>query len=704
MATLSVGLIPQQRVRHVRQTEISECGLAALAMVASFHGLDIDLGVMRRQFATSLRGTSLRSLIAMADQLGLSGRPLKLDLADLGGLTLPAILHWGMNHYVVIERIRRGEAFIHDPAGQARWLSLSEVSRQFTGVALELVPAAEFERADLRERLHLKQLWKRLFGFKRALVQALVLSIVIQAFTLASPYFLQVSVDRVVPAMDHDMLFVLAVGFALFAIVHVTASHLRAFVLLSAGTLLSYGIASNVARHLFRLPLSWFERRHVGDILSRFQSIAPIQQALTHGAIALVIDGSLAVLTLAVMFFYSALLATLAAVAFGIYLATRAISYRWEREASEAAIVQNAKEQSMMIETLRGISALRLYNREALRHAQWQNRLTDSFNASVSLSRIGIWQTSGSTLIFALEGIAAVWLAITLVIDARFTLGMVFAYTSYKMLFFQRAASLADQFIAFKLLSLHLQRLSDIALTAPDASFSEANDPGFSFAGSVEMKDVSFRYDKDGPDILRGVNLAVRSGEHVVITGASGEGKTTLLRILLGLLEPNGGEVRVDGRPLTSVGHRAYRSRVAAVMQEDSLFKGSVAENIALFDETIDMAGVVEAAKAASIDDDIRHMVMGYETPIGDMGSTLSGGQKQRILLARALYRSPLLLAMDEGTSHLDAERETRINQELSRLKITRIVIAHRSETIAAADRVYVLKKGTLQELDSSTA
>jgi ATP-binding cassette subfamily B protein RaxB len=698
-AMLDIGLTSRRRVRLVRQTEVSECGLACLAMVAGAHGLDVDLGTLRRGFQPSMRGAALQTLIAIADGIGFSSRAVKLPLDELRNLVTPAILHWDMHHYVVLERVKGGKALVHNPDGRSKWYSFDELSNHFTGVALELSPADDFESGRKRERLKLRQLWHRMSGFKRALAQTLVLSLVLQAFVLASPYYLQVAIDSALPALDRNLLTVLALGFGLFTLINAGALLLRSFVLLSAGTSLSFAIASNIARRLFRLPVSWFGKRHVGDILSRFQSISPIQQALTQGAVGALLDGALAVLTLAVMFFYSVKLALVALLAFALYALVRFVSFSFQREAQEGSIIAASKEQSTMIESVRGIVALRLFNRETQRHALWQTRLADSINAGVGLARIGIWQSVANTLIFGLENIVTIWLAIRLVIDGGFSVGMVIAYLAYKTQFLSRAASLIDQGVTFRMLGLHLERLSDIALADQDPSFAQASPVRAELEGRIELRDIRFRYSPGDPLVLDGVNLVVEPGDHIAITGPSGGGKTTLVSIILGLLEPESGEVLVDGVSLSRFGYKNYHDQVGAVLQDDSLFAGSLADNIALFDEAPDMERIAAAAAAAAIHDDIARMPMGYQSLVGDMGTALSGGQKQRILIARALYRNPRLLVLDEGTSHLDPLTEKRASASIGALGVTRIIIAHRLETISAASRVYVVSQGRLQAL-----
>ena len=683
---------------------MGECGLACLTMIANYHGLDTDLGTCRRRFQPSLRGTTLRSLMEIADQLWLTPRAIKLPLEILDGLLVPAILHWDLNHYVVLERVSGGKALIHNPEGTSRWLPLTEVSAHFTGVALELRPADGLQASKHRETFKLSRLWGRVTGLKRALVQTIVLSLVLEAFVLSLPYYLQVALDSALPALDRDLLTVLALGFGLFTLFNAGASLLRSFVLLSAGTSLGYGIATNVARRMFRLPIAWFEKRHVGDILSRFQSVGPIQQFMTQGAVGAIIDGSLTVFTLTLMFFYSAGLTFVALIAFAMYASVRTASFSVQRSAQEDVIITSGREQSAMIESVRGIVTVRLFNRETARHAWWQTRLMDSTNAAVSLARIGIWQSTANAVIFGLETIVSGWIAIRSVMEGGFSIGMVFAYMAYKTQFIQRAVSLIDQSIAFRMLGLHLERLSDIALTEQDASFEGEVSPSMPLRGRIELRNVSFRYGPADAPIFQGVNLIVEPGAHIAITGPSGGGKSTLVKILLGLVEPDEGEVLVDGIPLAKFGHKRYREQIGAVLQNDNLFAGSLTDNIALFDDTPNMHRVAACAELAALHEDIAAMPMGFDTLVGDMGASLSGGQSQRLLLARSLYREPRILIIDEGTSHLDATREQHVNLAIARLGITRIIVAHRLETIVSAKRLLALDNGTLSDITEQMA
>ncbi len=699
MTTIDFTSFSRRKISLIQQVEITECGLASIAMVGNYYGLNVDMATLRQRFQPSLRGASVRALVDISDRLGLACRPVKLELESLAALRLPAILHWDLNHYVVLEAVRRGKALIHDPAGRTHWLPITEVSDHFTGIALEVTPTSNFQPQETAPKLKLRQLWTSLTGFKHALLQTLILSIVLELFVVISPYYMQIALDTVVPSLDLDLLTVIAIGFGFFAVINTAATVLRSFVLLSAGTTLGLGIGVNVARRLLRLPTSWFEKRQIGDVLSRFQSVLPIRTFMAEGTVATAIDGSLAIVTFIVMVAYSPFLATFTLCSVFLYVLIRAVSFAAQRSAQREAIITAGREQSTLIESVRGIVTLRLLNRESTRLSEWHSKYVDSVNAQLSTSKIAIWQNAASTGILSLTGIITIWFSIRSVIVGGFSIGMVYAFLSYQGQFIQRTLALVEQVVTFKMLGLHLERISDIAMTDEDISFSTYNGEDDHFFGKIELVNVAFRYGTNDPFTIEDINLTVMPGEHVAITGASGGGKSTTAKIILGLLEPTRGQVLIDGKSLAKFGHKNFHKQIGAVLQDDQLFTGSLAYNIALFESSPDMDRVEEVARAVAIHEDIQAMPMGYESLVGDMGSALSSGQKQRILLARALYRRPNLLVLDEATSHLDTIREKKINETISNIGITRIIIAHREETIRAASKVYVLEGGRLADI-----
>ncbi|RME66427.1 MAG: peptidase domain-containing ABC transporter [Alphaproteobacteria bacterium] len=697
LALLNFGA--KRRLPMVRQTEAAECGLACLAMIAGYHGFRTDMAHLRRRFAVSPKGMSLPSLLAAAESLNLFCRPLKAELEALAKLSLPAILHWDMNHFVVLKQVGTKGIVIHDPAHGERRMSMNECSKHFTGVAIEMQPAQGFARADERERLRLSQLWSRLVGFKRVALQLLGLSAVLQLFVLVSPFYLQIVVDEVLTKFDTDLLIVLAVGFGLFTLIYVAANALRARLILFAGNMMSFQMMVNVFHHLLRLPQDYFDKRHIGDIDSRFGSTVPIKKMLTEGLIGGAIDGVMAATTMILMLVYAPPLAVIVLAAFLINVALRLGLYRLFRQRTEESILAQAEEHSNFIETVRGVMSIKLFGKENERERFWQNRLAEMVNADVRVGKIKIVFDVASKLLLGLETIIVVYLAARMVLAGQFTIGMLFAFMAYKTLFSEKALALVELLLEFRVLDLHLERLADIALTAPE-TVGEARAPAPPVEGRLTLRDIAFRYGDFEPYVLDGLNLTVKAGESVAITGPSGCGKTTLVKIMLGLLTPQKGDVLIDDRPLDAIGLRHVRTQVAAVMQDDRLFAGSLADNIAFFDPELDMARVMDCARLAAVHDEIMAMPMGYETLVGDMGTVLSGGQQQRVMLARALYHRPRMLFLDEGTAHLDAATEQRVNRAIAGLGITRVIIAHRAETVRSAERAYLFKDGALREVD----
>src|SRR4051812_31569644 len=670
----------------IRQTEAAECGLACLAMVAFYHGHRTDMNSLRRRYAVSLKGVTLRDLMEIGAHLGLACRPLRIEVDHLCQLRLPAILHWDMDHFVVLKACKKHGIVVHDPAAGEKWFPITEASTHLTGVVLELSPSEEFCRKDQIVRLPFSTFWSGMRGNSHVLAQILVLSVVIEILILAAPFYMQLTVDEVIARGDVDLLLVLGLGFALLVLIKVASTATRSFIVLILQNTLSFQIAARLFHHLVRLPLSFFEKRHIGDILSRFGSIEPIRNMLAEGLITGLIDGLMSVLMLALMFAYSVQLGFVVLFAFALYAALRLVLFRIFRQRSEAAIHSKAQENSTFIETVRAVQSLKLLNRENERESQWLNRYADYVNANVRLGRARISFKAINDTIYGLENVITIYLAARLALDNVITIGMIFAFVSYKLQFAERTALLIEKLMDLRILGLHLERLADIALTPLERGHDQDLSYVRPIRGSIELRKVCFRYAEAEPLILNNVSLCVASGQFVTIMGPSGCGKTTLVKIMLGLLEPTSGEVLIDGLPLGQIGPRVYREHIGAVMQEDQLLSGSIADNICFFETTFDQQWMIECAQIAGIHDDIIAMPMSYNSLIGDMGSSLSSGQKQRVLLARALYRRPKILFLDEGTAHLDTDKEKEINTNLQQLNMTRVSIAHRPEISHGAD------------------
>ncbi|MCF8780236.1 peptidase domain-containing ABC transporter [Vibrio sp. IRLE0018] len=683
----------------IMQGELAECGLACLAMVASYHGQQMDMNAIRKQIQINSKGMNLQQMIELADKLNLASRALKCPLESLDKISTPSILHWDLNHFVVLSDYRNGIATIHDPAQGERTLTLAQLSEHYTGVALELAPTTDFQRQDLRQPMRLQQLWSKIEGFKSSLVMMLLLSLILQLFNLVAPYYMQWVVDEVLISYDQPLLLTLAIGFALVTLISVMTSTLRSYLVLRVAAMLNMQMGVNLLRHLLRLPMDFFENRHIGDIVSRFGSIKQIKERLTTGLVETCVDAIMGITVLAMMLVYSPTLASIVVATMLAYCIIRFALYFPLHRATELAIRAGASEQSQFLETLRGMQTIKLFTRESMRQSAWQNRYAEVINADIQLGKLSIGFESLKKLLFGFENVLVVYFAAQLVMGNALSIGMVLAFVAYKVQFTDRITHFIEQMILFRMLKLHLERISDIALTEQEPH-RNGTLPQKEIQGHLELRDIHFRYGDNEKEILSGVNLSIRAGESIAIVGKSGSGKSTLIKLMLGLLQPTKGQILLDGIDINRMGLVHYRQQIAAVMQNAQLLSGSIADNISFFDPQPDAKRMEECSMLAAIQADITAMPMGYNSLVGDMGNQFSGGQIQRLLLARALYQQPKILFMDEATSNLDIQSEALVNQYVKQLPMTRITVAHRPETIRQAERIVVLEQGVVREAE----
>lgn len=685
------------KLKLISQTEASECSLACLAMIASHHGYETDLPELRRIFQISLKGVTLERLIEMADQLKLSARPLQLDLNDLELLRAPCILHWDLNHFVVLKQARAGTITILDPASGEVTLESTAVSEHFTGIALELSPNFDFKRKTPPSGIRLADVVGKIVGLKRGVMQLLGMALVLEAISLLMPIATQWITDEAIGSFDRGLLALLCIGAAGMGITHAVLTFLRSWTGMYISTTFNLQWMSNVMGHLLQLPIDFFEKRHLGDILNRFGSVHAIERVLTTAMVDAVLDGLLAIGTLMMMLLYSPQLTLVTLIAVALYCLLRWTRMNTLRLANQGVLVKQALEQTYFLETIRGVRSIKLFNKELQRKTSWLNRYVSATNASLAIQKMTLIFGAAWSVLGSVERAAVLWLGALTVMDNTMTLGMLFAFLSFKEQFTGRVNSLVDKMVDLKMLSIQADRLADIVTTAPEEDrLALSHDMPTDLTLVVDK--LSFRYSPGDPPVILNANFSIGVGECVAIVGPSGEGKTTTMKILLGILKPSYGNVLLGGIPISRLGLKKYRSVIATVMQDDQLYGGSLYDNICFFDDKPDREWIETCVRMAGIHDEIVNMPMGYHTLVGDMGTVLSGGQKQRVLLARALYKRPQILFLDEATSHLDLAGESLVNAAIAGLNITRILIAHRPQTIAIADRVLRIEKGKFRE------
>jgi ATP-binding cassette, subfamily B, bacterial CvaB/MchF/RaxB len=685
--------IVRRQTPLILQTETAECGLACLAMLAGRYGYRVDLSALRQIYSLSLRGMTLRDLMQIASGMRLATRALRADLKNLRELRLPCILHWDHNHFVVLIRVRGRSIVVNDPAVGRRNVPMQEANKRFTGVVLEGWPTKSFERKTNRARVRIWDLLRGTDRFGVVAAQVLTMSLVLEVVGLSIPIGFQLVLDDVVVSDDRDLLTLVALGLGLVLVSRAVIDFVRSWAIMVAGAGLTLQWKLSLFRHLLLLPLSFFERRHAGDVASRFASIDRIQQTLSTASISPVVDGVMAFVLVAMMWLYDPWLACLAIMTTGLYAVTRCLAYRLYRRANEEAVVYAASESSHFLESLRGMASIKALAIGDRRQGIWNNYLIDRVGSELRVGKIDLIFTTFSILLFGLDRIVVIYFGARAVMGGMLTAGMLVAFLAYKDQFSQRVGKCLDTIVRLGTLTVHGERIADIALAAREEQ-GDVNHAGrlaatvISPKAGLSARGIRFRYSDYEPWVVVDFDLDVAPGECVAIAGPSGAGKTTLLKILAGLLRPTAGTVLIDDVPLHAIGLEAYRAQIGCVLQDDRLFAGSIAENIASFSPSPDPERIHQVARFAAIHEEILRMTMGYETLVGDMGSSLSGGQMQRVVLARALYRGPRILLLDEATSHLDEENERSTNEAIRRLPISRVIVAHRRSTLEMADRI----------------
>ncbi|MCP4301576.1 MAG: peptidase domain-containing ABC transporter [Gammaproteobacteria bacterium] len=683
------------RLPIIRQATATECGLTCVTMVANYLGVHADLVELRRKHPTSSNGATLKNIAAICDTLRLSTRAVTCRVSELRRLRTPCLLHWRFNHFVVLKSAGRDHLVIHDPARGIVKDTYDAAADAFTGVALEISRGSGFQRTIQPPKLRLSGLLPLDAAVVRKMSAGFVLALICEMLVLVSPFYLQVVIDQVLGKGDQLLLNTLAVGFGVLLLFQVVANTMRQLTFQYLSQITVFDLTARVLHKLLRLPLTYFRTRDLGDVQHRVQSLRRVQNFIVHSAPALLLDILFVALIVGVMAVYEPRLTILAIAAVVAWCLWRATIFSLQLRLSNDIALSEASVQTHFLETLRAVQTVKMANGEAARQSEWRNLLANGINEKIRAGNLAVLDSALRQMLFQGLRVVCIYLLARKALDGQMSIGMVSAFVAYLGMFMTRAGGIVDRAIEYKLLDVPLNRLADIVFNDEEPA-GRGGPTGAKSAYEVELKNVAFSYAPEEPWILRDCSCRIPGNGFTAIAGCSGTGKSTLLRLMAGVESSSYGEVLVGGTAVNDWHPKGLREEMATVFQDDCLLKGSIAENIAVFDKSVDLGRLRQAAKNACIDTEIESLPMGYETRICDLGSSLSKGQVQRILLARALYREPKILLLDEATSGLDARLEKRVIDTILLLDVTRVVVTHSDQMLQAAHEVLWLHKGTL--------
>ncbi|AFZ00978.1 ABC transporter transmembrane domain-containing protein [Calothrix sp. PCC 6303] len=690
-----------KRYPLIEQQSASDCGAACLVMIGRYWGKRLSVNRLRELTNVSRSGASLGAVTFAAETIGFTTRPVKASLDKLAQQPLPAIAHWEGKHYIVVYEVSKKRVIVGDPAIGQRNLSISEFKAGWNGYALLLQPTSQLQEAEETSTPFWQffELIKPHFG---VLIEVFAASVLIQIFGLVTPLFTQLLLDRVI--VQGSTLTLNAVGFGLliFGLFRVVINGLRQYLLDHTANRVGVALMVGFIKHTLRLPLSFFESRYVGDIISRVQENQKIQRFLTGEALSIGLDLLTVFIYVGLMFWYSWQMALLSLAIVPPYFLLAVVATPFLRRISKEVFSAVASENSYLIQSLTGVSSIRSMAIEQTVRWHWEELLNNlvkkMFKAEVISNQLQIFSAVIETLVTT----GLLWYGASLVIQNQLTIGQLVAFNmllSNIIMPFQRLIVLWNQ---LQEVIVSVERINDVLEAEPEEDLQ--NQPRQhlgTLKGNIRFDNVTFRYHPESDiNVLENLSFEIQPEQTVAIVGRSGSGKTTLSKLILGLYLPTDGKILIDGQDITSLSLRSLRSQIGVVDQDSFLFGGTIRENISIAHPEASQAEIIEAADSAGADEFIKRLPMGYETQIGEGGGLLSGGQRQRLAIARALLGNPRLLLLDEATSHLDSESERIIQKNLKTILKgrTSVIIAHRLSTVRNADVILVLDQGILVE------
>ena len=669
------------------QAESNECGLACLAMISTFYGYRSDLHTLRTRFGSVALGSSVKHLMNLAAQIELRGRALRFELDDLRSLKLPAIVHWDMDHFVVIKKMGSRKAIVHDPASGIKQYTYKELSFHLTGVALELTPTTDFQPRDSAPGVGVGKLFDGVDLIKANLVHVFVMTLVIQAFALLNPLYLQLVIDQGLIKGDAELVIMLGLIFSVVVLIKAALMHLRGMYLLQLGNRIGFQLLGNTAHHLLCLPSDFFSRREMGDIVSRFGSLENIRKLITQEMVTIIVDGMFSLVTLFLLYLYSPGLATIVLLTVCTVTLIRLLSIGYERNLRKTALVTSAKQQTKFMENIRTIRTSKVNNIELDRLGEWESDLVNQLNSTYRLEAFQIGFSTFQTILLGIENIVVIYLGATAVIGGMMTLGQLMSFVFLKQHFSSSIFAMLPKTAELRMLNLELERVSDILSTPVEFSAKEKRLISFDAGSTIQLIDVSVNFPGNSSPLISDLKYEIEPGDCIALTGRSGCGKTTLLKTFLKLEPIDKGRILIDGQDLEVISRHALRDQISAILHEDGLMPGDLAYNIHLGVDANNQEKLLDICDQLGISEIVKGLPLGLCTEVGELSNILSAGQIQRILLARALYRAPRLLLLDEALSHLNSDAAISLLRLLKKMGTTIVLVSHDTKLVSFADR-----------------
>ncbi|HIE0523493.1 TPA: peptidase domain-containing ABC transporter [Stenotrophomonas maltophilia] len=694
-------MIARNRVPVVLQDEIADCGMACISMALQYHGIRIGPRELRNRHGSHSRGMRLNEIIDILGAYAVEADAYSVSGDEVHQLAAPSILHWENSHFVVLDRIAKQHFDVVDPKRGRQKLSAEEFFSRFSGVALEVRAPRCIAKPVSERGLSLLDFAKSIEGMGLAALLLVALSLSMNLAIMASPLLMQWLIDDVAISKDQRLL-VIAIGVMGFSsLFQILAGTVRSFTLLTIMNTVSRQWSKGIFVKILSKKWTFVQNRSLGDIASRVSSLTAVQKAISNGVVEALLDGVLGVFTLLILLFYSWRLAAITLLFIALYSVLKHLAVAPVKNLSEVQLKAAAAQQSFILQSIKGFTSIKANGVEQWSRRSYGTLVDQAASAEFRVGRASIIYGLVSQLPLAVDRLVIIALGVLLVFDNKFTVGMLIAYISYKDQFGARTQSLIDKIAELRTIHVHVDRVTPLVSDEGEGP-SELGE----IAGEIEslvFRNVGYYYNRSS-NVVMSCNIEIRRGDFVAIVGESGAGKSTLLKLAMALIEPTEGSILVNGIDLARINKTSYAGQIGSVLQEDTLFSGTLLENIALGDQDPDISRVHLVASAMCIHSEIVAMPSGYRTIVGDLSDGLSGGQRQRILLARALYRKPTILLLDEATSDLDVANERRVSAALKDAGITTLFVAHRPEAIKSANAVIELKDGHVRYLPNNSS